>query len=153
MLRAVRVWNRSYRDVRIGERVVPKGGSLVLPHSEYVGIAAENDLSGLPLRVDLPAQNLRHASVKDFGAVGDGMADDTAAIQAAIDYVAAYGGGVVDIPIGVYPFTSIYIDGEVSLQGESKRSSVLKQLESATGAAISVRSPYTSISRVRVICN
>ncbi len=41
-------------------------------------------------------------NVKDFGAVGDGVHDDTAAIQAAID---ATGGRVVDLCGGVYKVT------------------------------------------------
>jgi|688.fasta_scaffold150947_1 hypothetical protein len=40
-------------------------------------------------------------SVKDFGAVGDGVTDDRAAIQAAIDSLAATGGTVV-FPAGTY---------------------------------------------------
>src|SRR5438105_4660556 len=49
-------------------------------------------------------------SVKDFGAVGDGSADDTAAIQAAINYVTSpYSNanrGTVFFPQGTYKITS-----------------------------------------------
>ena len=41
-------------------------------------------------------------SVKDFGAVGDGVTDDTAAIQAALDAVS---GGTVFFPFGTYYMT------------------------------------------------
>jgi hypothetical protein len=41
-------------------------------------------------------------SVADFGAVGNGVANDTQAIQSAIDYVAGRGGGVVYLPNGTY---------------------------------------------------
>ena len=42
-------------------------------------------------------------NVKDFGAVGDGTTDDTAAIQAAINYIA--GNAVVLFPRGTYKIT------------------------------------------------
>ena len=46
-------------------------------------------------------------SVKDFGAVGDGVTDDTAAIQATIDYVSTYDtSSVVTLPVGTYRITS-----------------------------------------------
>ncbi len=40
--------------------------------------------------------------VRDFGAVGDGVTDDTAAVQAAIDAAGEKGGGIVYLPPGKY---------------------------------------------------
>lgn len=58
-------------------------------------------------------------SVKDFGAVGDGITDDTAAIQAAIDADL----GNVLFPAGIYRTTAPITMTEVtvSLYGEGKR--------------------------------
>jgi len=44
-------------------------------------------------------------SVKDFGATGDGVSDDTAAIQAAITYINT-GKGLVYFPVGTYLFST-----------------------------------------------
>lgn len=48
----------------------------------------------------------REFNVKHYGAVGNGIADDRAAIQAAIDAAYAAGGGIVAIPRGLYRVTS-----------------------------------------------
>jgi len=41
-------------------------------------------------------------SVKDFGAIGDGVTDDTVACQNTINYVCSSGGGIVFFPAGTY---------------------------------------------------
>ena len=51
------------------------------------------------LAVSLPLSGL---DVKTFGAVGDGVADDSAAIQKAVSQLKADGGGTLDFPAGTY---------------------------------------------------
>jgi hypothetical protein len=59
-------------------------------------------------------------SVKDFGAVGDGTADDTAAVQNAINAASANSAGkTVYFPTGKYKLTSaINISASVSILGD-----------------------------------
>jgi parallel beta-helix repeat protein len=66
-------------------------------------------------------------SVKDFGAVGNGVADDTAAIQAAIDAVGSAGGGSVYVPVGTYKLTSslTVTNDYVSIIGDGSSASIL----------------------------
>ena len=54
---------------------------------------------------DLFLSNVDILTVKDFGAIGDGITDDTAAIQEAISYFENIG-GVLIFPVGTYKVTS-----------------------------------------------
>ncbi|HIW74403.1 MAG TPA: right-handed parallel beta-helix repeat-containing protein [Firmicutes bacterium] len=55
------------------------------------------------------------ANIRDFGAVGDGAADDTAAIQAAVD--ACPPGGILYVPEGVFPCADIRVKPHITIQG------------------------------------
>lgn len=58
-------------------------------------------------------------NVRDFGALGNGVADDTAAFQKAMDERSASGGGVVQVPAGQYLIkTHLTIPRSVTLEGE-----------------------------------
>lgn len=65
-------------------------------HAEQEIVNALNRITALENK-DLGIYNVR-----DFGAVGDGVTDDSTAIQAALDAANAAGGGEVYIPDGVY---------------------------------------------------
>src|SRR5271170_287439 len=75
-----------------------------------------------------PAQSVKPSltlNVRDFGATGDGVTKDTAAIQRAIDRCAVLGGGEVFVPAGNYltgaivlrSYTLLCLDKNAVLQG------------------------------------
>lgn len=73
-------------------------------------------------------------NVKDFGAVGNGVADDTAAIQAAIDYAGAQGGATVHVPAGDYLISSelLLAESNVSLAGDGHDCNLFAQSTKGT---------------------
>lgn len=64
-------------------------------------------------------------NVRDYGAVGNGVTDDTAAIQAAIQAATKAGGGIAYLPTGIYAVTGISLAPSVDLIGASRNSAVL----------------------------
>ena len=92
-------------------------------------------------------------SVKDFGAVGDGVTDDTVAIQAALTYTESRGGGTVYVPTGTYLISSTIKLGRYNiLQGESRYGSVIKAA-TKTFAAIDFAGIAQASGNSSVICD
>jgi parallel beta-helix repeat protein len=93
-------------------------------------------------------------SVKDFGAVGDGVANDTAAIQAAIDAMVAIGGGTVYFPNGTYGIgtTPVQIKDNITLTGNG-RNSVLKIITTSATSCIRTNSTLSNASITNLAFN
>lgn len=71
------------------------------------------------LNADAQETRRERRSVRDFGARGDGEADDTAAFRQAMDERKTAGGGVVSVPTGKYLIKShLTIPQAVTLEGE-----------------------------------
>jgi hypothetical protein len=100
-----------------------------------------DQISYLPAGTGAVATNVQDklrqtVSVKDFGAVGDGVTDDTAAIQAALDTISntplttafKQGGRTLYFPEGTYIISSPLVVKSVNtiLQGEGSAATIIK---------------------------
>ena len=75
-------------------------------------------------------------SVKDFGAVGDGVADDTAAIQAAVTYLTSIGGGKLLVK-GRCLIGNVTINGEyITVTGDTESDQLIVK-NGTTGITVS----------------
>ncbi|MDF2725579.1 MAG: algE1 [Paenibacillus sp.] len=90
---------------------------------------------------------MRIYSVKEYGAVGDGITDDTAAIQAAIDAAGIAGGGVVFLPPGTYSvkrssparsynYSLLIKESNVTVEGSGMGASILKMADGENGTVL-----------------
>lgn len=86
-------------------------------------------------------------NVKDYGAVGDGSTDDTAAMQAAITAVATTGQGLY-VPAGTYKITSAMTStGHLNMFGDGEKSII--SFSSATlGTGLTVSGSLTQIQNI-----
>lgn len=85
--------------------------------------------------------------VRDYGALVDGVTDDTAAIQAAIDA----GPGVVYVPAGVALISTLALKATTYIQGEHARVSELRAVPGNTAAAMVTASGWDGgIERIRL---
>ena len=100
----------------------------------FTFIAALGLAGGLGYAADKPAT----FNVLDFGAKGDGVTKDTAAIQGALDKCAAAGGGTVQIPDGVFLSGSLTLGANTTLQ-LAPRASLLGSPDIADYPVVNVR--------------
>jgi len=105
------------------------GGALV------IGAGVTGAATGY-LASDGPASEAETVfDVRRHGAAGDGRADDTAALQNAVDAAAA-AGGIVFIPAGVYLTRGLRLHSKVHLRGAGGDATTLRLHPGANGAIL-----------------
>ncbi|MFJ9353769.1 glycosyl hydrolase family 28-related protein [Streptomyces mirabilis] len=121
-------------------------GGRVLMQASDLGASVTDLQANKVDRSELPSLN-----VKTTGATGNGVADDTTAIQSAINQANTAGGGVVYFPAGTYKLTSaLTIYSKVHLVGDGQTVSKLNQTSTSANAITGTDLLDVSITKLRV---
>ena len=83
---------------------------------------------------------------RDYGALGGESATNTATLTRAIGAVAGQGGGLVILPYGTFPFTTLTLPANVVLQGQHFAATTLQSQEAE--AVITLSGDYCGLSDV-----
>lgn len=127
----------------------------------YEGNTAATIITGVdansPVQRTLQDKLDDYVSLADFGAVGDGVSDDTKALQRAIDQtylnsdkgVGSLAGKRLRFPAGTYKITgTIYVPSFATIEGDGIDRTVIKQATTATAIFQTVDFTSTAASKV-----
>lgn len=109
------------------------GASLVVTKQAGAGAVART----------IQAKLLDLFSVKDYGAKGDGVTNDTAAVQAALNYIVA-NGGALHFPAGIYLVSATLACGKITsgkqvrIYGDGGALTQIKATAAVTGAVLKI---------------
>lgn len=126
----VQVWTRQGVSVASGG-----GGDATTIEFKQAGVGATTRSIEAKMR-DL-------FSVKDYGATGDGVTDDTAAVQAALNYIVA-NGGALHFPAGIYLVSATLACGKITsskqvrIYGDGGALTQIKATAAVTGAVLKI---------------
>ena len=126
----VAAWTPS-TDYLLGQQIISPDNDVVSANVAHTSSAAyPADLANWMLSAAFVRQGptglLIDVTNEPYNARGDGVSDDTVAIQAAVDAAATAGGGTVFFPRGTFSATRITLKSRVTLMGANWLSSVLK---------------------------
>ena len=119
--------------------------SWIAPPTSVTNAAVVAAIATDPAAIRTAAGTARIFNVKDYGAIGNGIADDTVAIQAVMNALKLAGGGVAYLPKGVYRVNktadlaigdgkhAITLYSNISVIGDGPYLTIIKPLDSAQG--------------------
>ena len=171
-------WSTDTRQLYIGNGTLEEGAPVIgnteilTEFSDIINVASAYTYKGLaagytaqtgptissPVVQSLQSWLDQYASVKDFGATGDGITDDTAAINRALQQLYCYPSEAANInpqarrslffPAGVYKVSGeILIPSYADLIGEGPNSSVITLIGSVTTPATCVARTTDSLQQ------
>lgn len=106
--------------------------SLITVSGEIISQALNDNFSYLNQKLNQMVYNVKDDA---YGAIGDGITDDTIAIQAAITAANSVGGGIIFFPVGTFIINNVNITCDLIIMGCGE-SSILKHKANATGYMI-----------------
>ncbi|NRD80055.1 hypothetical protein HPT25_22210 [Bacillus sp. BRMEA1] len=120
--------------------------SLLLFESIFLGITIYQTKTA-----PVSSQKVEYTNVKDFGAKGDGVTDDTTAIKAALQATPL--GGELFFPIGTYKNTGFTIEKPVNIRGAAKYGTKLLNTDKGNSITIAPNVERGSIKDISIFGN